>query len=217
MKAVREGETGLVDLLDRILYKGLILNTDLIICVSGVPLIGLNLRAVLASVDTMLAYGMWNDWDKAHRAIAFEEEKRKEIEATRFLKGETPIFRSFCSCWQDTGIIKGWRPGILYVTETRVVLNRREPLEILYESDFAGIKCFTLESGFTISGKPVRYIHLFHYNGMITSLHIRDLEKFLPLFKEKVTFLNFPINGENRPQFNSEKVDQQDQTLINPL
>ena len=77
MEATRERRTTLVDLLDRILDKGAVIDADVIITVSGVPLIGLKLRAMLASIETMIQYGMWADWDKAIRAAANEEEKKK--------------------------------------------------------------------------------------------------------------------------------------------
>ncbi len=149
MLATRESEVGLVDLLDRVLHKGLVLNADVIITVSGIPLIGLNLRAILASVDTMVAYGMWKDWDQAQRAIASEEERHKVQEATRFLQGQTPVYRSFCSCRKNSGTIRAWRPGTLYVTDTRVVVNRREPLEILSESEFEKLAGYAIEDAET--------------------------------------------------------------------
>jgi hypothetical protein len=42
-------------------------NADLIITVAGIPMIGENLRAILASMETMLDYGMMEDCDKATR------------------------------------------------------------------------------------------------------------------------------------------------------
>ena len=62
----------ITDLLDRILDKGLVLNSDLIIEIAGVPLVGLDLRLALAGIETMLDYGLWNDWEKAHRSSARE-------------------------------------------------------------------------------------------------------------------------------------------------
>jgi len=79
MEPNRDTRATLVDLLDRILDKGLMLNADVIISVSGIPLLGINLKAAIASVETMLRYGMWEDWDKAQRAIATEERRRKGI------------------------------------------------------------------------------------------------------------------------------------------
>ncbi len=57
-----DDKTGLVELLDRALQKGIILNADLIITVADVPLLAANLKLALASVETMLKYGMMNDW-----------------------------------------------------------------------------------------------------------------------------------------------------------
>jgi len=67
-----------VDLLDRVLDKGLMLDADLIIHVAGIPLLGVKLRAALAGMETMLKYGIWEDWDEAQRAIATEEYRQKE-------------------------------------------------------------------------------------------------------------------------------------------
>jgi hypothetical protein len=79
MDPKRDVNATLVDLLDRILDKGLMLNADVIISLSGIPLLGLNLKAAIASVETMLRYGMWEDWGKAQRAIATEERRRNGI------------------------------------------------------------------------------------------------------------------------------------------
>lgn len=58
MEPTRTESVGLVDLLDRVLDKGLILNADLIISLAGVPLIAVSLRTAIASVETMARYGM---------------------------------------------------------------------------------------------------------------------------------------------------------------
>lgn len=47
-----------MDVLDRLLDKGLVLNADLVISVAGVPLVAGNLRALLASVETMERFGL---------------------------------------------------------------------------------------------------------------------------------------------------------------
>lgn len=52
---------GIVELIDRTLNKGVILNADLVITVADVPLLAANLRLALASVETMLKYGMMED------------------------------------------------------------------------------------------------------------------------------------------------------------
>lgn len=88
MEPTRSSHATLVDLLDRVLDKGLIVHADLIISVSGVPLIGVNLRAALAGMETMLEYGMMQDWDEATRA--WEQQHRAEATATGAALGMRP-------------------------------------------------------------------------------------------------------------------------------
>lgn len=57
-------QIGIVELINRTLNKGVMLNADLVITVADVPLLAANLRLALASVETMLKYGMMNDWLK---------------------------------------------------------------------------------------------------------------------------------------------------------
>ncbi len=70
MKPTKDRHATLVDLLDRILDKGVIINADIIISVAGVPLIGVNLRAALASMETMVKYGVMQAWDEKIREDA---------------------------------------------------------------------------------------------------------------------------------------------------
>ncbi len=76
MEPTREKNATLVDVLDRALNKGLLINADIIISVADIPLIGVNLKAAIAGMETMLEYGMMRDWDEALRAIAREERAR---------------------------------------------------------------------------------------------------------------------------------------------
>jgi hypothetical protein len=78
MEPTRNSYATLVDLLDRVLDKGLVIYADLIISVSGVPLIGVSLRATLAGMETMLEYGMMKEWDEHTRAWESEHRKKKE-------------------------------------------------------------------------------------------------------------------------------------------
>ena len=67
-----------VDLLDRILEKGVVVNSDLIITLADVPLIGIDLRLALAGIDRMLDYGLFEDWEAAQRAVEENEEGATE-------------------------------------------------------------------------------------------------------------------------------------------
>jgi len=59
----RESKITLTDLLERVLEKGIILDADLLVSIGGVPLIGVNLRAAIAGMETMLNYGLMKQWD----------------------------------------------------------------------------------------------------------------------------------------------------------
>lgn len=63
-------EADLVDLLDRVLDRGLVIHADIMITLAGVPLVGLNLRAVLAGMETLLADPQMREWDARVRARA---------------------------------------------------------------------------------------------------------------------------------------------------
>lgn len=68
METLVRPQATIVDLLDRVLDRGLIINADIVICLAGVPLIGINLRAALAGMDTMVKYGLMEEWDRNIRA-----------------------------------------------------------------------------------------------------------------------------------------------------
>lgn len=50
--------SGLADAIDRILDKGLVINADIAINVAGVELLGIKIRAALASFETAARYGL---------------------------------------------------------------------------------------------------------------------------------------------------------------
>ncbi|MDA2925954.1 gas vesicle protein [Acidobacteria bacterium AH-259-G07] len=59
LEAVQERSGGtLVDLVDRILDKGLVINADITVSVVGVELLGIKIRAALASFETAARYGL---------------------------------------------------------------------------------------------------------------------------------------------------------------
>ncbi len=74
-------EAGLVDLLDRVLDRGLVIHADIMITLAGIPLVGLNLRAVLAGMETLLVDPQMRQWDARVRARALEAEAVEAIHA----------------------------------------------------------------------------------------------------------------------------------------
>ena len=57
----------IVDLVDRILDKGVVITGDITISVVGVDLLSLKINLVIASLETAKRYGIklpWEKWDK---------------------------------------------------------------------------------------------------------------------------------------------------------
>ncbi|GFP22737.1 hypothetical protein HKBW3S09_00205, partial [Candidatus Hakubella thermalkaliphila] len=127
MEPIRDTQATLVDLLDRILDKGLVINADIIISVAGIPLIGVNLRAALAGMETMLKYGVMQSWDERTRAWEREHRKKKEIS---LLEGEEIVLKMYGSHYYSKGIYTAWRPGYFYLTNKRLILHHQDFNEI---------------------------------------------------------------------------------------
>jgi gas vesicle structural protein len=58
MQPVKERGSSLVDVIDVILDKGLVINADIAVSVAGVELLGIKVRAALASFATAAKYGL---------------------------------------------------------------------------------------------------------------------------------------------------------------
>jgi ribosomal protein L37AE/L43A len=54
----RPGDSSLLDVLERILDKGLVINADITVSVVGTELLGIRIRAALASFETAARYGL---------------------------------------------------------------------------------------------------------------------------------------------------------------
>jgi ribosomal protein L37AE/L43A len=58
MLAEKSNTSGLADVIDRVLDKGLVINADITVSVTGVELLGVKIRAALASFETAAKYGL---------------------------------------------------------------------------------------------------------------------------------------------------------------
>ena len=172
MEPTRDTQATLVDLLDRVLDKGLILDADIIIHIAGIPLLGVKLKAALAGMETMLRYGIWQDWDEAQRAVATEEERQKK--RLPLAQGEEVLLKTFASQWYDKGIYHNWRPGQLYVTNRRVFLFRKEPAEILFQCPYKEIESVSTASKEDATGNETGYVYLILKSGETAELRSKD-------------------------------------------
>ena len=58
LEATKEASSTLGDVIDRVLDKGLVINADIMVSAAGVELLGIKIRAALASFETAAKYGL---------------------------------------------------------------------------------------------------------------------------------------------------------------
>ncbi|QCJ47362.1 MULTISPECIES: gas vesicle protein GvpM [Haloprofundus] len=85
MRPTRRDDDAVVDLLDVLLTEGVMIQADLIVTVADIPLLGVQLRAALAGMETMLEYGLLSEWDEKTR-----ERARRREEQLRGSRGARP-------------------------------------------------------------------------------------------------------------------------------
>jgi len=73
LEPTRERGATLVDLIDRILDKGLVINADITVSVVRVELLGIRIRASIASFETAAKYGLEFPSGTKYEAKAWEE------------------------------------------------------------------------------------------------------------------------------------------------
>ena len=183
MEATRVRQATIDDLLERVLDKGIVLNADLIIGVAGIPLIGINLRAAIASVETMIEYGFMQAWDEELREYAARELQRKKL---ALAPGEAILLDMFGSHWYSDGIYRAWRPGRLYLTDRRLILYRQEPAEVLFQTPLAEIQDLMVneETYFTGIRRDLLYLSL--ATGEVASLYAEDIGGLKSALEEKM-------------------------------
>jgi hypothetical protein len=67
LKTLAPKQLTIIDLIDRILDKGVVINGDITVSIVGVDLLSLKINLVIASLETAKRYGMklpWEKWDK---------------------------------------------------------------------------------------------------------------------------------------------------------
>ena len=186
MEPTRNSHATLVDLLDRVLDKGLVIHADLIISVAGVPLIGVNLRAALAGMETMLKYGVMKDWDERTRAWESEHRKKKEISV---VSGEEIILEMLGSYYYSEGIYTTWRMGRIYLTGKRLILYHPSFEEVLFETPLEKIKGAALETEKYFTGKERANLCLLLKSGDVVRLHALDTLKLKEVLEQRMSTL----------------------------
>jgi len=175
MEPTRDIHYTLVDLLDRVLDKGVVLYADIIVSVAGIPLIGVNLRAALAGMETMLSYGVMQEWDQKVRAQSSQVGEQGKLP---LVAGEELKLKIFGSHYYSEGIYSAWRQGYFYVTDRRLVLHQSSFNGTLFETPLEAINGLTIQKdnhSFNESQRENLYLSL--SNGNIALLHTLDVHK----------------------------------------
>jgi hypothetical protein len=163
---------GVVDLLDRVLDRGVVLQADLIISLAGVPLIGVCLRAALAGMETMLRYGLLADWDAKTR-LAANAANQQKIEP---VQEEQVLYKSRGACWDDSGIYRAWQYGHVYVTDQRLFVYQEIFAKFLLAVPLEQIQSVCLEPAETDS----RMVLSLRFQGQtVRKIRVADPKVFL--------------------------------------
>ena len=169
------GRATLVDLLDRVFDKGVVLYADIIISVAGIPLIGVNLRAALAGMETMVEYGVMQDMDVKTRMWETQHRKTKEVS---LIEGEELILKIFGSYHYHKGIYNAWKSGWFYLTNTRLLLYQKDFDEIVFQTSFDKIRAIGLRSETSFTGKMRDIIYLYLQDKKVVQLSVLETKQF---------------------------------------
>ena len=175
MEPTRNTNATLVDLLDRVLDKGLVIHADLIVSVAGIPLIGVNLRAALAGMETMLKYGIMQAWDERIRAWERDYRSKKK---SALVQGEEIIVKMLGAYYSSEGIYTAWKYGYLYVTNERLLLYHGDFGEVLFETPLARILGMASRKGEYFTDKKEREeLYLLLEGDKVARLTARDVDQ----------------------------------------
>ena len=165
MKPTRDQKHTLVDLLDRVLDRGVILHADLIISVSGIPLVGVSLKAAVAGIETMLEYGYFKEWDQEIREL---ESRAEHEEIVISMSGSFDEGVSLHSHWKFCNVV---------LTPQRLVCYQVH--RILASIPIKNILSLEIEKREWILGKKVKQLCIRSLGNKLIYLGVCDPEKWI--------------------------------------
>jgi hypothetical protein len=190
LKPIRERGGALNDLLERLLNKGVVLDLDLVIGVAGIPLIGVSLRAAVAAIETMIEYGFMQAWDDDTRRYAERELQRKKL---AYAPGEKVLLEMFGSHWYADGIYRAWRPGRVFLTDQRLILYRKSPAEVLFETPLKGITGMAVAESVHFNGRQAPLLHVALESGEQAALYAEDLPALEAALHDRLQEMGVPL------------------------
>lgn len=161
-------QAAFVDLLDRLLDRGVYLKADLIISVAGVPLLGASLQALLGGIETLLSYGVFREWDATIRA------ERQE-------RSEKSLLESPAAIWSPIATDRKWVRGTLAIAHGSLVM-RDGSGAVRLELPYSGVRSAVVCRSSLGQGTPATCLRL-------TGEH-EDLWLYVHHLKSVVTVLS---------------------------
>jgi hypothetical protein len=203
MEPQRNTNATLVDLLDRVLDKGLVIYADLIVSVAGIPLIGVNLRAALAGMETMLKYGVMQAWDEKSRA--WEREHRKKT-LPSLVKGEEIALKMYGSYYYSKGIYAAWKPGYFYLTDKRLILHRQDFNEAIFQVPLEEIKGLIMkEEGHFVKEKQKQVLYLLDKQDRVHRLSAVEAAQLKDAIEQQIVSMGLRLEDNPvLPEFEDE-------------
>ncbi|MGC5615133.1 gas vesicle protein [Georgenia sp. Z1491] len=180
MQPTRDPRATLPDLIEVLLNKGVYLNLDLIISVADIPLIGVNLRATIAGIETMLEYGMMRQWDEQTRAWV-----QRSVTAHLPMATDEAIVAKMAGGHYQDNFYRTWRPGSAYLTNRRLIIHRRDPAETLWQSDLSAIASIRPLRQRSTGGEERTRIAVTLSDGEQATLSAVDPERLISLTREQ--------------------------------
>jgi hypothetical protein len=168
------------------------------VSVAGIPLIGVNLRAAIAGMETMLRYGLMRDWDERIRDW---ERKHVERREPALLANETTVSRMYGALWTARGIYRVWRPGHIYLTNRRLILFRAEPPETLLEIPLHNIRGYAVRREARFTGRERDLLYLTLRSGRSVCLYAEKHEDLLSAMATETRRMGVPLVEEAASPF----------------
>jgi hypothetical protein len=180
-----------------------VIYADVIVSVAGIPLIGVNLRAALAGMETMLKYGVLVDWDEKSRAWESEfgscgREHRKKMNVS-LSKEEEIILKMFGSYRDTEGIHTTWRSGLLHLTDNRLFLYQKDFNETLFQTTLDEIRGVAMKKETDFSKEPVEVLYLLIHNNRVAQFRTVDTRRLKEAIEERMKIKGLPF--EENPIF----------------
>jgi hypothetical protein len=93
-RPLQSKELGLLDIVDRILDKGVVITGDITLSFAGVDILSLKINLVIASLETAKRYGIdlpWEKWAKENAAAAVAGDKDDDGAAASLAAAAPPL------------------------------------------------------------------------------------------------------------------------------